>query len=120
MNKHHVLRNVQLGDTGYTLKTALDGIVDGRSRVSYEFKSHDGITLFSGNDYLPGIGVVMDSDDWLLDLMGFLLLGEGDVDDEYFDNYSPEALAFRDSQDREYLYDLYDFGSENADPEGAP
>jgi hypothetical protein len=65
--------------------------------------------LFSGNDYCPGMGTTIDSDDCLRDLIGFFLLGDGDTDPEYFDDYSPEALAFRGSRDRE---DLWGYGSD--------
>lgn len=50
--------------------------------------------LFTGEDFSPGAGTVIDSDDCVRSLMGFLTLTPGDTDSDYFARYTEEQLAF--------------------------
>lgn len=76
--------------------------VDGKQQLAYELKDGRKV-IFEGNDfYAPG--------DWAWDLktcvyslLVFLSLQEGDTDSEYFDNYTPEQIAWRDSSRGEEL-----------------
>lgn len=74
----------------------------GHTSVGYELE-RDGTVLFQGRDFrVPG-HVAIDSDKALESLMSFLCLQAGDTDAEFFDNYTPEQLAFRD-EEAESLY----------------
>lgn len=106
----NLLRAVRLGDTGYMLKLWSNGLAGDRVRCAYQFSNPEGVILFSGDDYLPPrVRAKAESDYCLRCLIGFFLVGADDVEPEYFDNYSPEALKFRDSSDRE---NLWGFGAE--------
>lgn len=75
----------------------------GRAYYYYRLEI-DGKVVFEGEDY-GASSVYMDEDGWsdalpakaVFDLMGFLILKPGDVEDEYFDNYTEEQLAFAES-----------------------
>lgn len=79
--------------------TLLDSRFDGRrDRVSYRLTTRETNgeekTLFEGDDFSPSPLYAIDSDEAVADLMGFLTLRPGDTDREYFDNYTPEQLAY--------------------------
>lgn len=81
----------------YTLKMyETDG-----TDIAYRL-TQDGKDLFKGRQYRVGAGTCADSDDSVRGLMGFLTLRPGDTDREYFDNYTPEQMAFAEG-DAEYL-----------------
>lgn len=50
--------------------------------------------LFEGDEFSPGAGMCVDSDEAIEGLMGFLTLRPGDTDREYFDNYTPAQLEY--------------------------
>lgn len=88
-------------DTGDTMGT-------GQHRIAYVLKAyhrnHKGKlwreTLFAGEDFgTPG---VIDSDDCVAGIMGFLTLQPGDTDKEYFADYSERQKNFARG-DAEYL-----------------
>jgi hypothetical protein len=62
-----------------------------------------GRKLFRGGDFKPSPMLAIDSDEAIGALLGFLSLGEGDTDSEYFDHYTDRQLAWRDSSRREAL-----------------
>lgn len=79
--------------------TLLDVRFDGRrDRTSYRLTMRDTsgkhATLFEGDDFSPSPCHAIDSDEAVAALMGFLTLRPGDTDGEYFDNYTPEQLAY--------------------------
>ena len=78
--------------------TLLDGRFDGRrDRLSYCLAMSEGagrVTLFEGDDFSPSPAHAWDSDECVSALLGFLTLRPGDTDGEYFDNYTPEQLAY--------------------------
>ena len=62
-----------------------------------EYKFFDrGILIFSGDDFRPSPCHADDSIETFLSLLSFLSLQKGDTDDEYFDEYTPAQLEWRD------------------------
>jgi hypothetical protein len=78
----------------------------GRDYLQYELRQHEnGITtvLFEGDDFSP---LPLDdpfSDEAVLSLVGFLAACPGDVDPDYFKDYTTAQLEFCE----EYASDLY-------------
>jgi len=91
----------------FTLRVFDTGeMVDGKHRLSYVFsdsKHPQGAQLFVGQDFFPSPLHATDSDETIAALLGFLSLGEGDTDRDYFDNYTEAQLDWRDSERREEL-----------------
>lgn len=52
------------------------------------------VVLFEGEDYACSPMHAIDSDECARSLMTFLTLRPGDTDREYFENYTPEQLAY--------------------------
>lgn len=76
---------------------------DGKVAVRYRF-AVDEETVFEGEDFGCSPMHEWDSDESTGALLGFLTLGRGDTDSEYFDEYTPRQLEFRDEDpNREYL-----------------
>ncbi len=98
------LRHVRL-EMGYTLQTWETGkrAPTGQELIRYEFKTPEGVVLFSGEDAGVSPMHCIDSDDALRGLLVFLTLQPGDTDDEYFASYTPEQMAFAESSDAEWL-----------------
>lgn len=57
--------------------------------------------LFVGEDFHNAPGDAIDSDESLRSLICFLTLRPGDTDPEYFDDYTPEQLAFAEKHGEE-------------------
>lgn len=74
----------------------------GTNKLAYKVW-HRGKLLFYGNDYRPGIMTAFDSKESIMGLLNYMALQEGDTDDEYFADYTPEQLAFSSSDDCEEL-----------------
>ena len=75
----------------------------GKSRLGYRMVNPDGATIFEGEDFCCSPCVAVDSDEMIRHLLGFLTLRPGDVEEEYFADYSAEALAFAQSDACEAL-----------------
>jgi hypothetical protein len=74
----------------------------GQEILRYVFK--DGRkTIFEGSDFGCSPARPIDSVGAVYDLLGFLSLGKGDTDSEYFKDYTKEQIEWRDSQRREEL-----------------
>ncbi len=86
----------------------------GKSVIMYRFYDNDTLIFEADNtNYLQSHNPA-DSFKAVIDLWGFLSVGEGDTDDEYFANYTPDQLAWRDSYRREELAGLqYDYEENN-------
>jgi hypothetical protein len=54
--------------------------------------------IFEGEDFSCSPMIAIDSDDSLRSLLGFLTLKPGDTDRDYFDDYTPEQLAFAENE----------------------
>jgi hypothetical protein len=95
---YHVLRHVMLD--GYRLLTWETGkrFHTRQHKIGYALwqPGHDE-PLFVGEDCGVAPSDSIDGDGALRGLMGFLTLKPGDTDDEYFENYTPEQLAFAES-----------------------
>lgn len=68
----------------------------GTERLYYELW-YNGKKLFEGNDYRPSPLHNIDDLESVIGGLSFLTLQEGAVDSDYFKNYTPEQIEFRDS-----------------------
>lgn len=76
----------------------------GKTILRYAFKRvGDRKPIFAGEDFACSPMHAIDSDACYNALMGFLTLRLGDTDAEYFDGYTPEQIAWRDSGEAEEL-----------------
>lgn len=103
-----VLRNVTLGETGYRVLLwdtyRRETSAFSRCYLGYAFFApDDDEPIFAAEDFSPPPSYAIDSDDSLRSLVGWLTLGKGDTDSEYFEGYSERQLSFRDGNDRENL-----------------
>lgn len=114
--KTELLRHIALD--GYQLKlydsTTADNRDNGRNNLAYEFIAPDGSILFAGEDFGSSPMDAIDSDNTLRSLLSFLTLRPGDTDAEYFENYTPQQMAFAQG-DAEYL-SLYALEPEDGQP----
>lgn len=72
---------------------------DGCPKLGYRLHASQGgrsWLIFEGADFRPSRYSAIDSDEVLLALLGFLTLRRGDVEAEYFADYSEGQLTFRD------------------------
>ena len=97
MNVNSSLRNVSLSDT-FILSTwdTFQRTQNGRYLIGYRLE-HNGTAVFEGEDFACGMSTAIDSDEALRGILGFLTLGEHDVESEYFDEYTTAQLVFRDT-----------------------
>lgn len=66
---------------------------DGKWAVEYEFYCEDR-SIFSGGDFYCSPMHAVDSDESTAGILSFLSLRPGDVDREYFDDYTEDQMAF--------------------------
>ena len=100
MDSH--LRTIRI--EGYTLTTWDTYREDrGKTILRYRFIDPHGITLFEGEDFACSPLHAIDSDECWRGLLGFLTLRPGDTDDEYFEEYTAEQMAFAEGGDAEML-----------------
>lgn len=85
------LSTTKIKDLGVSLTTYYCG-----NKVAYKFYV-DGKLLFQGDDFKPGALYNWDDLETNLSLMGFLTVSEGATDAEYFKDYTPEQILWRDS-----------------------
>jgi len=111
-----ILRQINLN--GYTLETWDTGTYDhcGKTRIGYSLTHPNGWVVFEGEDFYGSPMHCDDSNATLRSIMGFLVLTFGDTDKEYFEGYTPEQLAWVESQDREDLAMLVYEGEEGFGP----
>lgn len=86
-------------DDDHVLKISVDGRTgDGRIRYSYRLSRCDQ-TIFQGHDFCSGAGAEPTSGALTHAascLLGFLTLCPGDVEADYFDEYTRAQIAWRD------------------------
>jgi hypothetical protein len=89
---------------GFTLRLFDTGKVSetNKTQLAYEFKDGRNV-VFAGGNFWASPCHAIDSLETIYELLGFLSVGEGDVDSEYFKDYTPEQIAWRDSDRREQL-----------------
>lgn len=75
----------------------------GHIKVKYKFLTPEKVILFEGDDLGASPLHMPESKETAKALLLFLTLRKGDTDDEYFDNYTPEQLAFSESMNCENL-----------------
>lgn len=88
---------------------------EGKSRLAYVFSMHQGrkTIIFEGSNFYASPLHAIDSDATVKALMDFLTLGKGDVEADYFANYTPEQLAFWDRHAEALAYEVWvRFGDE--------
>lgn len=66
-----------------------------QQRLAYVFRQ-DGNVIFRGADFGCSPMNAIDSAECIIALLGFLSLQDGDTDDDYFADYTPEQLEWRD------------------------
>jgi len=87
---------------------------DGKWRMAYVLLD-EGEVIFKGDDFFSPNDL---DEKWnVAQLLGFLSLKDGDTDDEYFESYTPEQIAWRDERGGELSLWLSDMES---DDEGRP
>lgn len=86
---------LHLYDCGYSFER-------GKSKLGYIFKDGRKV-IFQGEDYYPSPLHAIDSLEVVYALLGFLSVQKGDTDSEYFENYTPEQIAWSESARCEYL-----------------
>ena len=100
------LRIAELRGTKYLLHTWDTRRTDpmGKSIVGAAFwhVEHDE-PIFCTEDFGASPMHAIDSDEMLRAILGFFTLGKGDTDPDYFADYTPRQVEFRDGPDREYL-----------------
>lgn len=92
----HGKTSLVLWDTHRTRQTG------GGSVLGYELKS-GGKTIFTGEDFGSSPLHAIDSLDTVYSLLGFLTLQPGDTDDDHFEKYTPEQIAWAGSNDAEEI-----------------
>jgi hypothetical protein len=75
----------------------------GKAIVKYTFSDPKGEVIFSGEDLYASPMHHPESIEMAKSLLDFLTCGVGDVDEDYFEHYTPRQIEFRDSFDRELL-----------------
>ena len=83
---------------GFTLRLWDTGRTDsyGKTRLDYELKDGRKV-IFADGDFRCSPMDAIDSLACVSALLGFLTLQENDTDAEYFERYTPDQLAWRDS-----------------------
>jgi hypothetical protein len=117
VSEYNILRVVKLLDRYYLVLWDTGNHEGNHSYVGYRFMAGNKI-LFQGEDLgIPGHEAI-DSDDTIRDLIGWLTLKPGDTDEEYFEKYTPEQLAFAESDDAQEIQDRYGRATSEPDEEG--
>lgn len=100
------LRLVELDGMPYMLHVwdAQTRADTGQHQVGYAFYHvNEATPIFAGEDIGISPAHAIDSDAALRSIMGWLTLRKGDVDADFFADYTPRQLEFRDSSDCEFL-----------------
>ena len=91
-----------LGD-GYTLGLDYRGYnAEGRVKMAYYLRKGERV-IFAGDDFSPSPLNSCDGAEAAIDLLGFLTVKLGDVEDDYFADYTPEQKEWTESTDAETL-----------------
>ncbi len=117
-NLRYVILDSSVGNNSYWLKTWSVGYdyEQHKERISYAFGRVGSLCpLFFGMDFWCSPSHAIDSDGCLRSLLGFLTLKPGDTEEEYFEKYTKEQMAFAENE-AEYLQE-YGFEDEDDAPE---
>lgn len=92
---------------GYTVGLDFTGRIDhralGHAQVAYYLARPDGSRVFEGDDFRTPAHMCADGPEAATALLSFLTVQPGDVEEEYFDNYTPKQLAWCRSEEAEDL-----------------
>jgi hypothetical protein len=91
---------------GYIVGLDFTGKIDHRSghaQVSYYLARPDGSRVFEGKDFGTPSHMCADGPEAATALLSFLTVQPGDVEEEYFEKYNPEQLAWCQSEEAEDL-----------------
>ena len=95
MNREYMIREWE--QEGFTLRLFdFHNMQRSRTQLSYEFLDNE-VKIFSGHDYGIPPTRSIDDDAAVFGLLGFLVLKAGDVDAEYFEDYTEEMQEWSDS-----------------------
>lgn len=86
---------LELWKLAVVMRSKGQGQVRVSERVGYRFYTGDTL-VFEGVDFFTPLGMTDDMQRVAGELLGFLTLCEGDTDAEYFDEYTPAQLRWRD------------------------
>jgi hypothetical protein len=79
----------------------------GKNVLAYRFTDH-GKLIFQGEDFACSPLHSVDSLETVYSLLTFLSLRSGDTDEEYFADYTPEQIEWRDSRAETLSMLVYD------------
>ena len=96
-----MLRQVRFDDYQLDLWDTGQTIMGGKSRLGYRLTHPDGHVIFEGEDFGCSPCQSIDSDDTLRSVLSFLTLRPGDTDADYFDDYTPDQMAWCESEAEE-------------------
>lgn len=81
--------------SGFTLRLWDTGKRDWRGQTKLDYELKDGRkVVFAGDDFAGSPMHADDSRETVAALLGFLTLKPGDTDADYFEQYTPEQLAW--------------------------
>lgn len=87
----------------------------GKAILRYQFEDRGNI-IFEGEDFHCSPMYSIDGDEAAYSLLGFLSLQDGDTDREYFCDYTPDQIRWRDERAEElaWLVNLWEFEQNEA------
>ena len=89
----------------------------GKACVAYRLEDGNGV-IFEGEDlHVSRRGEDIEGPQTAGDLLSFLTMCKGDIEDEYFADYTPRQLVFRDNEAEELSSWGYDLEEGNNDQE---
>ena len=90
---------------GYTMTLHNTGETGeyGKARIAYTFAKHDDTLLFYGKDLFASPMHTPEGLDTAKALLTFLTCQPGDVEEDYFENYTAEQMEFAKSFECEQL-----------------
>lgn len=91
------------GDYTVSLEATSRRAKTGQIKTKYSLTDPHGKVVFSGSDLGCSPLNTPESKENAVALLSFLTLRKGDTDEGYFDNYTPEQLAWIDTDDCENL-----------------
>jgi len=92
---------------GYTVGLDFTGRIDhralGHAQVAYYLARPDGSRVFEGTDFHTPAQMCADGPEAATALLSFLTVQPGDVEEKYFDKYTPEQLDWANGNEAEDL-----------------
>ncbi len=95
------------GDFALLMSEEPEGYSGNRKYYGYELR-YKGTPIFQGSDYSPSPLHGPHSKESIANLLGFLSVKPGDVDPEYFEDYTPDQMRFVTEHGEELSVHVYD------------